>query len=404
MIDLRDQIRSYAELLDAAAPNVDELALPTDPAHGGDAPVRIARWRPAVLAAAGVAAALVIAIGGIAIFAGGSEDAAGTSTVVTTPTATSQVTPTTGAIVDVEFILTGPDALAPRTEDGGSWDFPFSGPGAVVFHDGRFHMFRNGRAEDEPGAVGYLVSDDAVTWSDPIGAPLFDAAALPYGSGKAAVRSALVTGDGTWVLYLDIELGDGSEGEAPSPMVVGRATAPAPTGPWAFDASPALTVGATGSFADAGVGSPSVIPFEDGFVMFFVGRTSAGQASIGRAISLDGVRWGIEDADPVLIATDDWERGSLSTVDAVFDDGSWVLLYAGETMSRRGIAISDDGTDFEKLPENPMLDTTDVPRGGIFDTTLLRHEGEWLLFVENGGARSNTDISLLVYDGALRPR
>ena len=111
----------------------------------------------------------------------------------------------------------------------------------------------------------------------------------------------------------------------------------------------------------------------------------------------------IKNQEPVLEASQTWERGGLIKVDAEFVAGTWVLLYSGDTPSRRGVATSNDSVTFTKLDTNPVLDTTSVSRGGVFDTKLVYANGRWHVLVENGGGRSDRAISLLVYDGPLLP-
>ncbi len=91
-------------------------------------------------------------------------------------------------------------------------------------------------------------------------------------------------------------------------------------------------------------------------------------------------------------------------VDAEFTGDTWVLFYSGDTRSRRGFATSIDGSAFTKFEGNPVVDTTMLPRGSVFDSEVVFAGGRWHLYIENGGTRTTSEIVLLAYDGALPPR
>ena len=60
----------------------------------------------------------------------------------------------------------------------GTWDDRYTDPGAVIYYDGMFHMFRNGFREfPAESQMGYVTSSDGYTWieqgEDPVGSRQF---------------------------------------------------------------------------------------------------------------------------------------------------------------------------------------------------------------------------------------
>ena len=281
MHDLRDQIQSYAELLDAAAASAVDLAPRTLDLRPAPTTRRALDRRVAAAVLVSAAALVVVTIGGIALLRGGgdSEVVGSTApTTATTPPVETTVTTTTPP-APVRFVGFGPDVVVDSGAEG-AWDNPFTGPGGVVFHEGRFHMFRNGYGEEKLGSIGYLVSDDAVSWDEPTGGPLFDVTAVGYADGYVFARSAVVNQAGVWVLYVELSLSDTDEPHDDDPRVIGRATAPAPTGPWTVDPAPVLTGGEQGAWDESMVLSPSVVATADGFVMYYIGVDAEGSGRL----------------------------------------------------------------------------------------------------------------------------
>ncbi|MBT8207627.1 MAG: hypothetical protein KJO18_05080, partial [Acidimicrobiia bacterium] len=161
-----------------------------------------------------------------------------TTTIVdgTTSTTTSSET------ADYLFELVETEALGTGVEP---WENGFVSPGAVVLHDGEWHMFYNAgpnrNSTGTPG-VGHAVSQNGLDFFRQDPEPLFEASApafIEQGAGGVIPGSVLVEPDGTWVLYFSTTGFEGRFGSG----VIGRATAPAPDGPWAFDSEPLLSPG-----------------------------------------------------------------------------------------------------------------------------------------------------------------
>ena len=293
------------------------------------------------------------------------------------------------------FIFQGEDPSIPIVTHNPSSEIEnkYINPGAVLFHDGKFHMFFNSFTT-WPGVVlvGYMTSDDGYLWQMGQDAPVFTTDQIPFGGGKADVSSAIVLDDGTWVLYFHTV----TEGE------IGRATSASPLGPWAVDVEPILVPGPEGAWDQRGLGWPSVIKDGSEYHMYYGVQTKAGYA-IGIATSDDGIQWTKYD-EPVLTADADWESIKVDRPRVTKSPDGWVMIYQGGLrVDERGIAISEDGIHWEKYIDNPIFNSNEfpIPNAKTWDTNLLYHDGIYYYFMEIG-TLSGTDLYLAIHQDTLR--
>jgi len=324
------------------------------------------------------------------------------------PTSTPVPTPTPRPILfnQPNFVFQDQDPSVPIVTHDPSPKIQnfYINPGAVLFHDGKFHMFFNSFTA-WPGVirVGYMTSEDGYHWQMEQDEPVFTTDQIPFGSGHADVSSALVMDDGTWVLYFHT-ISDGK---------IGRATAASPLGPWSVDADPVLVAGLEGAWDEGGVYWPSVVRDDDGYRMYYGGKNALGTA-IGFATSTDGIAWtkyndpGTGEAlyaedDPVLNSGSDWELGKVDRPRVTRSPDGWVMIYQGGPIEKRGLALSEDGIDWKTYSSNPIFTTESFPirRAKTWDTNLLYQDGKYYYFMEIG-TLSGTNLYLTTHEGTLR--
>src|SRR5215207_1711472 len=172
-------------------------------------------------------------------------------------TATSQVTAT-----PIPFFTVYGDMPIVSKGQPGTWDERFTDPGAVVYDNGMFHMFRNGFREF-PGEsqVGYVTSPDGYTWTKQGDDPVFKTEDVPY--AKIAMYASSVLRQGNcWVLYF--YTWDSSS--SPSASVIGRAIAEL-----MVDDEPVLRPGATGDWDDEQVHAPRLLKTDGVYTRYYSG-------------------------------------------------------------------------------------------------------------------------------------
>ena len=322
------------------------------------------------------------------------------------PTTPPTATPKALQFEKPNFIFQGDDPTIPIITRNPSPEINnlYINPGAVLFHEGKFHMFFNSFT-GWPGVitVGYATSEDGYHWQMVQDAPVFTTDQIPFGDGQADVSVVMVMDDGTWVMYFHTI----SKGQ------IGRATAASPLGSWLVDANPVLVPGPEGAWDQTWLGWPSIAKDGDELYMYY-GAKSVGNYAIGLATSTDGVHWTkyndpmttdvlYAESDPVFIPSAEWESNKVDRPRVVKTPDGWVMLYqAGSAVEQRGLAISRDGIHWEKYPANPIFtkEVFPIPNAKTWDTNLLYYEDAFYYFMEIGSL-SGTDLYLATHQGTL---
>ncbi len=304
------------------------------------------------------------------------------------------------------------------------WDCLYIDPGAMVYQDGTFHMFFNGiYGFPVPVGVGYATSTDGYHWTRQVSEPVLSAKALSGSNlmgSNLFVTSALVEDDGTWVLYFYTLSGGTFNG----PGDIGRATAPAPTGPWTIDPEPVLSPGPSGAWDEVQVNAPNVLKTKDGYVMYYDARGSDPASMIGMATSSDGVHWqkyndpstndpAFAESDPVLkVSADGWDSTRVIDPNVIQTPDGWEMIYLATSGSGKftqgefsfGAASSPDGIQWIKSDRNPILSNNNHSQWSqAFLATLLYVDGTYFLYFDfvTPSARG-TNVYLATYSGSLK--
>jgi len=328
-------------------------------------------------------------------------------TIVPTATPIPSPTPRPVLFADPNFVFQGDDPSIPIVMHNPSSEIKnlYINPGAVLFYDGKFHMFFNSFTQ-WPGVikVGYMTSTDGYHWQMAQDAPVFTTDQIPYGDGQADISSAVVMNDGTWVLYFHTITGGD----------IGRATAPSPLGPWTVDANPVLAPGPVGVWDYLQLEWPSVVKDGEGYRMYYGAKTKDGY-EISFATSTDGIKWSkyndpktteeqFAESDPVFTTSADWEYNIVNRPRVVKSPDGWVMIYqAGTAVETRGLAVSNDGIHWERYSGNPIFkkEVFPIPNAKTWDTNLLYQDDTYYYFMELGSLKA-TNLYLTTHKGSLR--
>jgi len=375
---LHNQIAAYAEVLDKAAPQLEELKT-----GEGEGKLRSVRWQAGPVLTTFVVGMLVI--GGALIVRSNRSPAAvdvvdGSSTTVAA-----------AALPAVDVGLVNRSAITP--EMFSDWEYQFAGPGAVMVVDGRYHML-SAAYGDDVATVAYAVSDDGVVWRQAENYPVLDLSEVPWAPleiDQAAPRSVIVDRDGSWQLFFDVVWYDRGADELRAS--IGRVVARDPAGTWIYDSAPIITRNEGFPWMAERVSSPSVVVRDGRLVMLFVGEGPEGGV-VGIAESQNGAGWSVR-PEPAYTASGNWDGGNISQVDLMVVPGGMAMFYAGESASRRGLAVSSDGVGWAPHPSNPLLTSEDVSAAALFDAEFLSDGTNVLAYVENGQTRGPREVAVL---------
>ena len=276
--------------------------------------------------------------------------------------------------------------------------------GAVIFHDGQYHMLNN-EFSSWPARTRtyYYTSPNGKDWNRQADEPVFESKQVDFTTKAALILTGYVAEDGTWVVYFHTFTTNSGPG------YIGRATAADPLGPWAVDPEPVLSPGSTGEWDDLHVMRANVMPVEDGYILIYAGTTGS-KSAIGYAKSSDGIVWEKYDdpttteapyaeSDPILLPEADWEVSWLGRPEVVQTGTGWVMLYEGGGNSKTGIATSADGLNWVRSPNNPVLTLDNSVNGDtFFQGELHYHDGTYRYYLEIGPGAQSTDIYLWEFD------
>ena len=310
--------------------------------------------------------------------------------------------PHTAIAQSAEFEIHAEEPVFAR--QAGGWDSAYVDPGTVLYHEGAFHMFYVAIPRwPHPLAIGYAKSDDGFDWDRQSDQPILTHDQTgPLNSPSIMSTSALVTDDGTWVLYFtSVATGENFYGS------IGRATAPGPLGPWVVDPDPVLMPGPSDAWDGLSIGDASVVQTSDGYALYYAGfgnfkngALSEKRSHIGMATSPDGVTWTkfddpettdayLGDSDPILPVTADdlaWDSFRLVDPNVQATADGWTMVYRGASFNSGmavGIATSADGVKWHRSSDQPIFSKAGIGLEIFFSTWLSRPERDFL-FMELG--------------------
>ena len=346
-------------------------------------PMSLRQSIPAILAVASLLAACNSGATVSPLAAGtlSPGDSAPPSVPPATPSADQSAVPSAPPTLGFSW----PDGDEPAvTREQTGLDGAYINPGAIIEHEGEFHMFGN-IFTSWPGHVDFphLVSTDGATWELVSDEPAFTSDDVPFAHPGADVSSGFVAADGTWVLVVQSV-------NAAAPWEIGLATAPGPDGPWTVQPEPVLTAGSSGSIDSAGLAWPSVVATDDGFAMYYTAFvTPRRNGVIARATSPDGFTW-TKDDGAVLTAEAAWEGIGLDRPRVARTADGYVMLYAGALLTTRGAAFSEDGIEWRRDGDAPVITDEDFPVDGrAWDCALVNRDGTLTYYLEIGIAAAS---------------
>jgi len=160
-----------------------------------------------------------------------------------------------------------------------------------------------------------------------------------------------------------------------------------------YPGNPVLDVGASGTWDDTEVFSPTILFDGTKYQMWYSGDDGPNWR-IGYATSVDGIVWEKHPANPVLSIEESgtWDDHSVQGPTVLFDGTKYQMWYTAHDGSnlRIGYATSTDGVDWAKHPANPVLDlgasgTWDDSRVG-YATVLFNGNGYQMWYTAHDGS------------------
>ncbi|MEJ5263062.1 MAG: hypothetical protein WHT45_10305 [Ignavibacterium sp.] len=154
---------------------------------------------------------------------------------------------------------------------------------------------------------------------------------------------------------------------------------------WVKHPNPVLVPGNSGSWDSWAVHPGSIIKENGIYKMYYSGWADQyGEWYIGLATSTDGINWS-KKPNPVLYPGSDWEYQIASSY-VIKINNLYYLYYTGRNMPfyKIGLAISNDGINFTKYSNNPILSNEMAWEGlGVLYPTIFRENNLYKMIYMN---------------------
>lgn len=133
---------------------------------------------------------------------------------------------------------------------------------------------------------------------------------------------------------------------------------------WTRDTVPAIDVGAPGEWDDEWLDTPEIVKDATGYKMYYYGDSTYFQGqdntAIGLATSTDGKNWTKQGIVFTKGNPGDWDGQWVESPALYFDleSGLHAMWYSGVNaagLGQTGLAVSDDGIAWNRLPQNPII-------------------------------------------------
>ncbi len=129
-----------------------------------------------------------------------------------------------------------------------------------------------------------------------------------------------------------------------------------------YSKNPVLSTGSTSNWDGLQIFSPTIVYNGSGYMMWYCGHKGA-TWQIGLAISMDGLSWTKYSGNPVLTVgkTGSWNEAHVGSPCVIFDGKIYKMWYQGQDVAntdwQTGYATSTDGINWKKHPNNPVIKT-----------------------------------------------
>ncbi len=154
--------------------------------------------------------------------------------------------------------------------------------------------------------------------------------------------------------------------------------------------TPVLKKGEPGNWDDRNVSAGAIIKKDNHYFMYYNGRSIAGYPSapwhIGLAISQDGITWEKYNAPIIDGDPNSWDR-KIGVNDVKIISGTYYMFYSGMNGindKKIGLAISDDGINWKKYKNNPIMIPTEKWEGsGIYCPSIILENNKFKMVYQN---------------------
>lgn len=290
----------------------------------------------------------------------------------------------------------------------GPFEEHLNSPGAAVKIDGSYYLFYNDYVNGWPPSdvrIGLARSVDMVSW-ERVPEIILSGENVSYLNGTSehpSVSSIVVEEDGSIKMYFDIFINGNGRG-------VGLATAPDINGPWSAHPQPVLTPSG-GGWDRYGIASSDVIRVDGSYHMYyavFMDERANPEMGIGMATSENGIDWE-KHPDAVFRKSSEeaWDSFKVEVPRVIHTNKGFVMAYRSDDghpswggNSGYGIAISEDGINWERFQQKAVVHEAYFPWATLWACAFMKEDEQYFMFLETDGPPApGTRVNIVTYDG-----
>ncbi len=253
-----------------------------------------------------------------------------------------------------------------------------------------YKMYYSGCDRSGRWSIGLATSPDGVKFTKHPANPLLRTGTCAWDEKEVAFSSTLKEGD-TYKMWFGMR-----EGPPNAFYYLGYAESEDGI-TWRRRPEPILGPGPRGSVDDRGILRPAVVREGNGYRMIYASLDMEWGMQLCLATSPDGLRWEKCENNPIVRpGPAKWDEVRIEDPHLIVLEGKYYLTYCGwdkEGKYRLGLAISEDGEHFEKLPD-PILD---VGPSGSFDEVFVA--GSYIICAGGASGRKVDEGWRMYYHG-----
>ena len=224
----------------------------------------------------------------------------------------------------------------------------------VMFDDGKYKIWFENLYNSGHGDIGYAESNDGLTWQVNASNPVLAAGQPGAWDDYTVGLGYIFKENGIYKLYYA-----GMQEPHTGERQIGFATSPDGIH-WEKYSNPVLLSTASQYF----LGVHSIQKINGLYYMYYEASPENDYTfNLNLATSSDGIQWTKYNNNPVLIADQTWENGSIGYATIVQINNEYKMTYSTKVQNAVGMAYSNDGIHWTKDKINPVFKLSDASNG-----------------------------------------
>lgn len=246
----------------------------------------------------------------------------------------------------------------------------------IIYENGLYKMYYQNVFNTAKALIGYSESSNGYTWKFPFTSSVSPTDSSNYGwdSYTRGIGPVIKVGERYFLYYYGFE-------NQYSLWQIGLATS--------FDgihftkrSEPVLKATDTERLVVAS----DILKVDNKYFLYYTFGDASSRnyvKGISLAISNDGINWERYSQNPIIIPTQVWEGGGVGHPSVIYDNGEFKMIYMEASGAGFGLATSKDGKNWQKGVKNPVFTSKDTYQNwsqGVYYPFMRKIDNKYKLF------------------------